>query len=108
MGRIYIGSSAKLLVLSDCLICLYLFMGTMKRQHITWYLLMVYNLFEITNTIVNVNYISLVELEKVAGVQINRDGLWANNIAAALAILLLTQYIYRNKQYFSNRQRYLF
>jgi hypothetical protein len=108
MGRIYTGSPAKAVVLIDCLICLYLLMGIMKRQLMTWYLLISYNLFEIANTIVNVEYITATELERVIGVQVNRQGLWVNNIAAALAMLLLTQYIYRSKHLFSNRQRYLF
>jgi hypothetical protein len=34
--------------------------------------------------------------------------LTTNNIAAALALLLLTQFIYRHKHYFTNRQKYLF
>ena len=108
MGRIYVGSAAKFLVLCDCLICVYLFMGTMKRQLLTWYLLIIYNLFEILNTVVNINFITPVELEKAVGTRVSQEGIWVNNVAAALAILLLTQYIYRNKQYFSNRQRYLF
>ncbi len=108
MGRIYTVTPAKVIVLIDCLICLYLLMGIMKRQQLTWYLLIGYNLFEIVNTIVNVKYITQAELEKVIGVQVHREGLWVNNIAAALAMLLLTQYIYRNKHLFCNRQRYLF
>lgn len=108
MGRIYTVTPAKMMVVIDCLICLYLFMGIIKRQHLTWYLLIGYNLFEIVNTVVNVKFITLAELEKVIGVQVHREGLWVNNIAAALAMLLLTQYIYRNKHFFCNKRRYLF
>jgi hypothetical protein len=57
---------------------------------------------------VNVKFITVAELEKFLGVQINGDGVWVNNIAASLAILLLTQYIYRNKELFSNVRVYLF
>lgn len=108
MGSIYTGTPANVVVLIDSLVCLYLFMGIMKRQQLTWYLLIGYNLFEITNTVVNINFITHAELEKVMGVQVDQQALWVNNIAAALAILLLTQYIYRNKHYFCNRHRYLF
>ena len=31
-----------------------------------------------------------------------------NNIAASLAILLLSQFIYRHKHYFTNREKFLF
>jgi hypothetical protein len=107
-GRIHTGTSAKVLVVADCLICLYLFLGVLKRQRFTWYLLIAYNSFEIINTAVNVKFITVSELEHIIGVPVNRDGLWVNNIAASLAILLLTQYIYRNKRLFSNRDNYLF
>jgi len=108
MGRIYTDFPAKALGVADCLICLYLFIGIMKRQLLTWYMLIIYNIFEIANTIVNVKFITVAELERTLGVRLNGDGLWINNIAASLAILLLTQYIYRNRKLFSNRINYLF
>ncbi|HEY6838685.1 MAG TPA: hypothetical protein VI389_08085 [Geobacteraceae bacterium] len=108
LGVIYQGNVAKFLVFVDCLICLYLFLGTMKRQYFTWFLLIGYNLFQIVNTIVNLTCISRSELERVLGERVNGDALIVNNVAAALAILLLTQYIYRHKHFFSNRQKYLF
>lgn len=108
LGRIYSGSAAKVLVIADCLICLYLLLGILKRQYLTWYLLLVYNLFEVLNTIVNLNFITPAEIERVIGVHVHKEGLWINNIAAALAILLLSQFIYRSKHHFSNRQKYLF
>ena len=108
MGHIYTGIPARVLAVADCLICLYLFIGIMKRQYLTWFLLITYNLFEVINTIVNVNFITVSDLEKFLGVQVNVDGLWVNNIAASLAILLLTQYIYRNKDFFCNSRIFLF
>ncbi len=107
-GHIHEGTWAKVLVFADSLVCLYLFLGTMKRQLLTWYLLLGYNLFEILNTIVNLTYISRTELEKVLGARVHPEALLVNNIAAALAILLLTQFIYRHKDYFTNRENYLF
>lgn len=108
LGEIYQGTPAKILVFTDSLICVYLFIGICKRQLITWYLLLAYNLFEILNTIVNLTYISSNEIEKMVGYQVEPRSLMVNNIAAALAILLLSQYIYRHKSLFSNRQKYLF
>ncbi len=108
LGVIFQGNAAKFLVFADCLICLYLFLGVMKRQYFTWFLLIGYNLFQIVNTIVNLTCISRGELERVLGERVNSDALILNNVAAALAILLLTQYIYRHKHFFSNRQKYLF
>ena len=107
-GKIYLDTYAKALVFIDSLVCLYLFLGIMKRQVLTWYLLLGYNLFEIVNTLVNMNFISREELERVVGTRINQESLVINNIAAALAILLLSQFIYRHKHYFINRGKYLF
>jgi hypothetical protein len=108
LGHIYIGATARLLVFADSILCLYLFLGIMKRQLFTWYLLLCYNLFEIINTIVNLNFISTAELEKVTGQRVSGEGLFSSNIAAALGILLLTQFVYRYKNHFTNRQKYLF
>jgi hypothetical protein len=108
LGSIYTGIPAKVLVFADCLVCLYLFMGLYQRQIMTWYLLIGYNLFEIVNTIVNLSLITPEEVEKVLGTGVDRQALWVNNLAAALAVLLLTQYIYRHKDFFTNREKYLF
>ncbi|SNB45787.1 hypothetical protein [Geobacter sp. DSM 9736] len=108
MGKIYLDTPGKVLVFADSLVCLYLFLGLMKRQMLTWYLLLFYNLFEICNTIVNLTLIAPAELEKVLGGRIEQEALVVNNVAAALAILLLTQYIYRHKSYFTNARRYIF
>lgn len=108
LGHIHNGSIAKALVLTDSLICLYLFLGVFKRQLLTWYLLIAYNLFQVVNTIINLSFISPSELEKVVGEKVDQEALIINNIAAALAILLLTQYIYRHRDFFTNKQKYLF
>ncbi len=108
MGRIYQNTPAKVLVFFDSLICIYLFIGICKRQTLTWYLLLAYNLFEIINTIVNLTFIPAEEIAKLVGSNIDRNALVVNNIAAALAILLLSQFIYRNKGYFNNQDKFLF
>ena len=108
MGRIYTGTVAQTLVFIDSLICLYLVIGLVKRQYLTWFLLIGYNLFEIGNTIINLTAITPAELERVAGESINQEALLVNNIIVALTILLLTQFIYRHKAYFTNRRLLLF
>ena len=108
MGTIYTGTAAQTLVFIDSLICLYLVIGLVKRQLLTWFLLIGYNLFEIGNTIVNLSLITPAELERVAGETINQEALFVNNLIVALTILLLTQFIYRHKGYFTNRRLLLF
>lgn len=108
LGRIHQGTWAEVLVLLDSLICLYFFLGLLKRQLLTWYLLIAYNLFEIINTIVNLNLITASELEKILGQRIDEQALFNTNMAMALGLLLLTQFIYKQKRYFTNRAKYLF
>lgn len=108
LGCIYDGQAAKAIIFADSIVCLYLFLGILKRQLFTWYFLLGYNLFEIANTIVNLNFISVGEIERVIGERVNQEAMFINNIITSLAILLLMQFIYRHKEYFTNRQKYLF
>ena len=108
MGKIYQDLPAKVLVFVDSLVCVYLFIGIGKRQLLTWYLLLSYNLFEVINTIVNLFIITPEDIEKYIGHKVDQESLVINNIAAALAILLLTQFIYRSRRYFNNRNKFLF
>lgn len=107
-GHIFEGEASTCIIFVDCLATLYLVLGIVKRQLYTWYLLIAYNLFEIANIIINLNLITLEDLEKATGGRVSREALVSNNIATALAILLLTQFIYRHKRYFSNRAKFLF
>lgn len=108
MGGIHQGRTAEALVFVDSMICLYLFLGLMKRQRLTWYLLLGYNTFEVINTLVNLRFISAAELEKATGKPIDPQGLAINNISVVTAIVLLSVFIYRHREYFTNRSRYLF
>lgn len=108
LGTILQGKAAEVMVLVDSIICLYLFLGLMKRQMLTWYLLLGYNIFEMVNTLVNLRFITVVELEKMLGQPVDPQGLIINNISVLVAIVLLTIFIYRHRQYFSNRSNFLF
>lgn len=108
MGRIFLGRGAETLVFLDSMICLYLFLGVMKRQNLTWYLLIFYNCLEIINTLVNLRFISAGEVEKIAGQPVDPQGLVVNNLSVVVAIILLTIFVYRHRVYFNNRSSYLF
>ncbi len=107
-GSIYHGRMAGILVFLDSLICLYLFLGLMKRQNLTWYLLLAYNAFEVINTLINLLSITSAELEKVVGEKVDPSGLLTSNISVMVAILLLSGFIFRHRDYFTNRSKYLF
>ena len=108
MGAILQGKPAEALVFVDSMICLYLFLGLMKRQRLTWYLLIAYNCFEIANTLINLRYISAADVEKIAGQPVDPQALLMNNISVVVAIILLTIFIYRHREFFNNRSNYLF
>ena len=108
LGAIHIGRMAEALVFIDSMICLYLFLGLMKRQRLTWYLLIAYNCFEIANTLINLRYISATDVEKIAGQPVDPQALLVNNISVVVAIILLTIFIYRHREFFNNRSNYLF
>lgn len=108
LGTIYHGTTAAVLVFCDSLICLYLFLGIMKNQRLTWYLLLGYNVFEVVNTAVNMLVLTTADLEKVIGEKVDSVGMVASNISVITAILLLSAFIFRHRGYFTNRSKYLF
>lgn len=107
-GTIRLGMTSNVLVLLDSLICLYLFLGLMKRQQLTWYLLLGYNTFEVVNTLINLLVITPAELEKTLGEKVDPSGLVSSNISVIVAIILLSGFIARHRDYFTNRSKYLF
>lgn len=107
-GAIYQGKTAGVLVFIDSLICLYLFLGLMKRQSLTWYLLLGYNTFELVNTLTNLLTITSAELENIVGEKVDSAGLLASNTSVIVAILLLSGFIFRQRDSFTNRSKYLF
>jgi hypothetical protein len=108
LGVIYHGRTAGLLVFLDSLICLYMFLGLMKRQKVTWYLLLAYNAFEVVNTVTNLLTITTAELEIIVGEKVDPAGLLTSNLSVIVAILLLSGFIFRQRDYFTNRSKYLF
>jgi uncharacterized membrane protein (DUF485 family) len=108
MGTLFLGKPAEVMVFVDSLICLYLFLGMMKRQALTWYLLIAYNSFEIINTLLNLAFINAAEVEKIAGRPVEQRALIVNNVSIVVAIILLTIFIWRHRKHFTNRSNYLF
>ena len=107
-GAIYQGEMAGVLVFLDSLICLYLFLGVMKRQSIAWSLLLAYNALEVVNTLTNLLLITTAELEIIVGAKVDTHRLISSNISVIVAIILLSGFIYRQRNSFSNRSKYLF
>lgn len=107
-GTICQGTTANVLVFFDSLICLYLFLGLMKRQSLTWYLLLGYNTFEVINTVTNLLVITSADLEKIVGEKVDSAGLLSSNLSVIVAVLLLSGFIFSQRSFFTNRSKYLF
>lgn len=107
-GTIILGASAQTLVLVDSILCLYLFLGLMKRQKLTWFLLLGYNTFETANTLTNLILITPADLEKIVGEKVDPAGLINTNISVMVAILLLSIFIVSQRKFFTNTSKYLF
>jgi hypothetical protein len=108
LGVLYQGRYAEILVFVDSLLCLYLFLGVVKRQRLTWYLLLIYNLFELVNTALNLVYITSAELSAAVGETVDPHEVLTGNLAVMIFILLLSTFIIRSRSAFSNRSNYLF
>jgi hypothetical protein len=108
MGRFYTGRPAQWLVIADSLVSLYLFLGILKRQRLTVWFIIGYNLLDIGNALVNLALIPAAEYAKVADQPVPQEGVLANTLVAALLLMLMNAYVYRRRQLFTNRSPYLF
>lgn len=108
MGAIYQGAAAQRFVLADSLVSLYLLIGILKRQRLTVWLLICYNLLDICNAWVNLSVIPVAQYAGLAPVPVSEHDLRFNTLFATLVLLLLNLYLYRNRREFDNRSPYLF
>lgn len=108
MGSFYQGGAGRCLVFADSLISLYLFIGILKRQRLTVWLIIGYNLLDICNGCVNLALIPPAAYARLAQAEIPGDELRANTLAAALLLMALNVYVFRNRRHFDNRSPYLF
>ncbi|MBJ6727611.1 hypothetical protein [Geomesophilobacter sediminis] len=108
MGRIYSGTTAQAMVIADTILSLYLLLGILKRQLLTWWLLLAYNLIDIGNALVNLALVPAKTIETLAGTPVPEESLRFNTLAATFALILLNLFIYRRRRLFVNRSPYLF
>jgi len=108
MGSFYLAEAAERFVFVDSLISLYLLIGILKRQRLTLWLLIGYNLLDICNAWVNLALIPAAEYARLAAVPIPEGELRFNTLFASLILMLLNLYLYANRRKFDNRSPYLF
>lgn len=107
-GHLLEGNSAKIFIAVDSLICLHLFLGLLKRQLLTWWLLLFYNGYELLNILFNIWLVPQKELERVLERPIDPQGMLLSNLITALIVLWVSLVIWRQRAQFTNRSPYLF
>ncbi len=107
-GRLLEGTAARIFIILDSLICLHLFLGLLQRQRLTWYLLLIYNGYEVLNTLLNLWLVPHKELERLLERQIDPGSMLTSNLFTIGIILWISWVIQRQREQFSNRSPYLF
>lgn len=108
MGSFYEGEVAKRFVFADSLVSLYLLIGIVKRQQLTVWLLIAYNLLDICNAWINLALIPVAEYARLTTMPVTGHDLRFNTLFATMVLLLLNLYLYLNRRQFDNRSPYLF
>ncbi len=107
-GQLLEGSSARIFIVVDSLVCLHLFLGLWQRQLLTWRLLLVYNVYEMLNTLINLWLVPHKELERLLERQIDPSGMLFSNLVTAGIVVWITWVIWKQRPQFTNRSPYLF
>lgn len=107
-GTLLEGRAARIFIVVDSLVCLYLFLGVLKRQLLTWRLLLLYNMYEVLNTLVNLWLVPHKELERILERTIDPNGMVFSNLVTVAIILFVTRVVWKQRDQFTNRSPYLF
>ncbi|HJV64556.1 MAG TPA: hypothetical protein VJ550_02360 [Geomonas sp.] len=108
MGRFYSGRIAECLVFADSLASLYLVIGILKRQRLTVWLMIAYNLVDLLSACLNLAFISPDEYARFCEGPIPQGAVLANTLFAAAVLVLISAYVFRNRRHFNNTSPYLF
>ncbi len=107
-GVLLEGQAARIFIVVDSLVCLHLFLGLLKRQVLTWRLLLLYNAYEVLNTLVNLWLVPHKELERILERTIDPNGMVFSNLVTVAIILFVTRVVWKQRYQFTNRSPYLF
>ncbi|MDK9716394.1 MAG: hypothetical protein OEL57_00630 [Trichlorobacter sp.] len=107
-GFLLEDTPARIFIVVDSLVCLHLFLGLLKRQRLTWYLLLIYNGYEILNTLLNLWLVPHKELERLLERQIDPGGMLVSNLVTVGILLWISWVIRRQREQFTNHSPYLF
>jgi hypothetical protein len=107
-GLLLEGTPARIFIVVDSLVCLHLFLGLLKRQRLTWYLLLTYNAYETVNTLLNLWLVPHKELERLLERPVDPNGMLLSNLVTVGIVLWISWGIWKQREQFSNHSPYLF
>lgn len=107
-GQLLEGTAARVFIVVDSLVCLHLFLGLWQRQLLTWRLLLIYNGYEVLNTLINLWLVPHKELERLLERQIDPFGMLLSNLMTVGIVAWITWVIWKQRPQFTNRSPYLF
>ncbi|GFO56135.1 hypothetical protein GMSM_31420 [Geomonas sp. Red276] len=108
LGKLVTGGEGHFLTFADSLVSLYLCLGILKRQRLTYYLLLCYNLFDLFNALVNLWSIPPDRYTALSGVAVTPDDMRLNTLIAGIFVLGVTWFTVVSRRHFTNRSPYLF
>lgn len=107
-GQLLEGTAARIFIVLDSLVCLHLFLGLWQRQLLTWRLLLVYNVYEMLNTLINLWLVPHKELERLLERQIDPSAMLLSNLVTVGIVVWITWVIWKQRPQFTNHSPYLF
>jgi len=107
-GRILEGTAGQIFIVLDSLVCLHLFLGLWKRQRLTWRLLLLYNGYEVLNTLANLWLLPHKDLERILERTVDPNGLLFSNLVTVMIVFWISLVIWKQREQFYNRSPYLF
>jgi hypothetical protein len=105
-GKEYTGDAAESIVFVNSVVSLYLIFGILKRQRLTFWLLMVCNFIHSFNGMANLLLLPVQHIHTVGGLVPDYD-YRLTSFWVFLLFMLLNVFLYFNRHHFDNKSVYL-
>lgn len=107
MGKFYLGDSSESLIFIDCIVSLYLMLGILKRQRLTFWLLIPYNFLASCNGAANLLLLPVQHVATASGAMVPDYHYRLVAFGVLVLFLLLNVFLYFNRRHFDNTSIYL-
>lgn len=107
MGRFYAGDTSESFIFVDSLVSLYLIFGILKRQRLTLWLLIAYNVVASFNGFANLLLLPVQYVATASGAMVPDYQYRLTSFGVLVLFLLLNVFLYLNRRHFDNNSIYL-